>query len=168
MLDFFDATKVALTATPALHTSEIFGHPVYRYSYRQAVIDGYLIDHLPPKRIVTALNEAGIHFEGGEIVDLIDMKTGEVEQAELPDEIDFEVEQFNKRVHTRAFNRVVCETLAEEIPPDSPGKVLIFASRDDHADLPVEELQRALEVNMDPSQRGWSKRSQVRPTGPPT
>jgi len=154
VLDFFDATKVALTATPALHTSEIFGHPVYRYSYRQAVIDGHLIDHLPPKRIVTALNEAGIHFEGGETVDLIDMKTGEVEQAELPDEIDFEVEQFNKRVHTRAFNRVVCETLAEEVPPDSPGKVLIFASRDDHADLLVEELQRALEEEYGPQPKG--------------
>lgn len=154
VLDFFDATKIALTATPALHTSEIFGHPVYRYSYRQAVIDGHLIDHLPPKRIVTALNEAGIHFEGGETVDLIDMKTGEVEQSELPDEIDFEVEQFNKRVHTRAFNRVVCETLAEEIPPDSPGKVLIFASRDDHADLLVEELRRALELEYGPQPQG--------------
>ncbi|MDO6757043.1 type I restriction-modification system endonuclease [Phaeobacter inhibens] len=154
VLDFFDATKVALTATPALHTSEIFGHPVYRYSYRQAVIDGHLIDHLPPKRIVTALNEAGIHFEGGETVELIDMKTGEVEQAELPDEIDFEVEQFNKRVHTRAFNRVVCETIAEEVPPDSPGKVLIFASRDDHADLLVEELQRALEQEHGPQPKG--------------
>ncbi len=154
VLDFFDATKVALTATPALHTSEIFGHPVYRYSYRQAVIDGYLIDHLPPKRIITALNEAGIHFEGGETVDLIDMKTGEVEQAELPDEIHLEVEQFNKRVHTRAFNRVVCETLAEEIPPDSPGKVLIFASRDDHADLLVEELQRVLEEEYGPQPKG--------------
>ena len=33
------------------HTSEIFGDPAYRYSYRQAVVDGYLIDHEPPLRI---------------------------------------------------------------------------------------------------------------------
>jgi len=42
VLDYFDATKVALTATPALHTREIFGAPVFRYGYRQAVIDGYV------------------------------------------------------------------------------------------------------------------------------
>jgi type I restriction enzyme R subunit len=40
VLDFFDATKVALTATPALHTTQIFGRPVYSYGYRQAVIEG--------------------------------------------------------------------------------------------------------------------------------
>jgi len=34
VLDYFDAFKVGLTATPALHTSDIFGKPVYAYSYR--------------------------------------------------------------------------------------------------------------------------------------
>jgi type I restriction enzyme R subunit len=57
VLDHFDAVKIGLTATPALHTTEIFGEPVYQYSYRQAVIDGYLIDHEPPVRIVTKLAE---------------------------------------------------------------------------------------------------------------
>src|SRR5690606_18672499 len=45
IIDHFDAVKVALTATPALHTVDIFGgekkQPVYRYSYRKAVIDGF-------------------------------------------------------------------------------------------------------------------------------
>ncbi|MEL7470860.1 MAG: type I restriction-modification system endonuclease [Pseudomonadota bacterium] len=150
VLDFFDATKIALTATPALHTREIFGHPVYRYSYRQAVIDGFLIDHQPPRRIVTALNQAGIHFEGGEDVEVIDARTGQVDLFEVPDDVDFEVDKFNKRVHTRAFNRVVCETIAEEIALDSPGKTLIFAARDDHADLIVEELMKALEAEHGP------------------
>ena len=45
VLDHFDAVRIGLTATPALHTTGIFGEPVYTYSYRQAVIDGYLIDH---------------------------------------------------------------------------------------------------------------------------
>ena len=40
VIDYFDAVKIALTATPALHTTEIFGKPVYEYSYRTAVIDG--------------------------------------------------------------------------------------------------------------------------------
>jgi type I restriction enzyme R subunit len=46
VLEHFDAVKIGLTATPALHTVEIFGNPIYTYSYREAVIDGYLIDYL--------------------------------------------------------------------------------------------------------------------------
>ena len=37
VLDYFDAVKVGLTTTPAKHTSDIFGKPVYTYSYREAV-----------------------------------------------------------------------------------------------------------------------------------
>jgi type I restriction enzyme, R subunit len=144
VLDYFDAVKVGLTATPALQTTEIFGAPVYRYSYRQAVIDGYLIDHLPPKRIVTALNQAGITFKGGEEVSIVDPDTGEIDTAELPDALNFEVEQFNKRVYTPEFNRVVAEAIAQEIPPTASGKTLIFAARDDHADTLVSSLKIAL------------------------
>jgi type I site-specific restriction endonuclease len=43
-----------LTATPALHTVDLW-RPNFYYSYREAVIDGYLIDHDPPIRIETAL-----------------------------------------------------------------------------------------------------------------
>ena len=32
--------KIALTATPALHTTEIFGQPVFKYTYREDVIEG--------------------------------------------------------------------------------------------------------------------------------
>ena len=144
VLDYFDATKVALTATPALHTSEIFGRPVFNYSYRQAVIDGYLTDHLPPKRILTALAEAGIKFEGGEEVEIIDPRSGKVELSTLEDTVKLEVEKFNKKVYTESFNRVVCEALAAEIDPRAPGKTLIFAARDDHADRVVRLLKCAL------------------------
>ena len=40
VLDYFDATRIALKPTPALHTREIFGPAVFHYRYRQAVIDG--------------------------------------------------------------------------------------------------------------------------------
>lgn len=144
VLDYFDATKVALTATPALHTREIFGAPVFHYSYRQAVIDGYLIDHRPPRRITTALSQAGIHFEEGEEVEIIDPRTGEVDLFDLEDEVDFEVGEFNKKVYTTAFNRAVADAIAAECPPDQPGKTLLFAARDDHADILVEQLRAAL------------------------
>lgn len=147
ILDYFDATKIALTATPALHTREIFGHPVFHYGYRQAVVEGYLNDHLPPKRITTALSEAGIHFEGGEEVEIIDRKTGQIDLFDLPDDVtlDYDLADFNRRVYSEAFNRIVCNAIATEIPPLRPGKTLIFAARDAHADDLVRLLTEALQ-----------------------
>ena len=52
VLDHFDAVRIGLTAIPALHTTQIFGPPIFQYSYREAVIDGYLVDHEPPLRIL--------------------------------------------------------------------------------------------------------------------
>ncbi|MDX2240994.1 MAG: DEAD/DEAH box helicase family protein [Leptolyngbyaceae cyanobacterium bins.302] len=67
MLDQFDAVKIGLTATPALHTTQIFGEPVYTYTYREAVIDGWLIDHEPPFQISTQLSEEGIVWNPGDV-----------------------------------------------------------------------------------------------------
>lgn len=53
VIEYFDAVKIALTATPALHTTQIFGEPIFTYSYREAVIDGWLVDHDPPYIINT-------------------------------------------------------------------------------------------------------------------
>lgn len=144
VLDFFDATKVALTATPALHTREIFGAPVYHYGYRQAVIDGFLIDHRPPRRIVTALSQTGIHFEQGEEVNIIDPRTGQIDLFDLDDQVDFEIAEFNKKVYTEPFNKAVAQAIAIECPPDQAGKTLLFAARDDHADILVKALREAL------------------------
>jgi type I restriction enzyme, R subunit len=102
VLEHFDAVKIGLTATPALHTVEIFGDPIYTYSYRAAVIDGYLIDHEPPVRIETALAQAGIRFKAGEQIEILDSRTGKIDLTHTPDEISFEVEGFNRKVVTRS------------------------------------------------------------------
>lgn len=146
VLEHFDAVKVGLTATPALHTVQIFGNPIYTYSYREAVIDGYLIDHEPPVRIETALAQAGIRFQAGEEIEILDTRTGAIDLAHTPDEISFDVEDFNRKVVTVPFNRVVAEELARHIDPDLPGKTLVFAISDAHADIVVEELKRAFEA----------------------
>lgn len=146
VFDHFDAVKVALTATPALHTTQIFGTPAFNYGYRQAVLDGYLVDQAPVRRILTKLNTEGIHLDAGAIVEVIEPTTGQIDLFETPDAVDFEVEQFNRRVLTRDFNRVVAEAIAAEIPPDRPGKALIFAVNRDHADVLVDELRKALEI----------------------
>jgi hypothetical protein len=128
VLDYFDAVKIGLTATPALHTTDIFGPPIYRHSYREAAIDGYLVDHEPPVRIETGLAKAGIKFAKNERIELLNTLTGAVDLAFAPDEIRFDVEQFNKKVVTEAFNQVVAEELTKHIDPALPGKTLIFAA----------------------------------------
>lgn len=111
VLDYFDATKIGLTATPALHTVQIFGEPVFRYSYREAVVDGYLVDHEPPVRIKTALSENGIHFAAEDEVTFVHAPTGQAELFKLPDALDFDVESFNRTVITEPFNRAVADEL---------------------------------------------------------
>jgi type I restriction enzyme, R subunit len=143
VLDRFDAVRVGLTATPALHTVQIFGKPVFTYTYRQAVIDGWLIDHEPPIRITTALSAGGIHWKKGEELKIYNPETELVDLTSAPDDIDVEVESFNRLVVTEPFNRVVCAQLADNIDPVLPGKTLIFAASDVHADLVVDLLSKA-------------------------
>jgi type I restriction enzyme, R subunit len=145
VLDHFDAVKIALTATPAKHTAQIFGRPVYRYTYREAVIDGHLIDHEPPINLVTRLAENGIHFDKGQQVPLFDPGTVSLDLVLMDDEVNLEVESFNKKVLSKAFNQVVCEALAEYIDPTLPEKTLVFAATDFHADQVVEHLKDAFE-----------------------
>lgn len=146
VLEHFDAVKIGLTATPALHTVSIFGNPVFTYSYREAVIDGYLIDHEPPVQIITALAQAGITFAKGEQVPVFNPGTGQVDLAQLPDEVRFEVDEFNRRVITEPFNQAVAEELARHIDPTLPGKTLIFAVSDAHADIVVKAVKAAFQA----------------------
>lgn len=145
VIDYFDATKIALTATPALHTTEIFGQPVYTYTYREAVMDGYLVDHDAPHRLTTKLATEGIRFAEGDTLPIYDTATGEIaNSAELADEVTFEVEDFNRSVITENFNRTVLKEIARDLDPSMPelfGKTLIYAVDDTHADLIVDLLK---------------------------
>jgi type I restriction enzyme, R subunit len=145
VLDYFDAVKIGLTATPALHTTQVFGLPVYIYSYREAVIDGYLVDHEPPIQINTQLSTGGIKWRVGEEVKLYNVQKSQVDLFTTPDEIQLEVEAFNRKVITEPFNRVVCEYLAQELDPNSRQKTLIFCANDAHADLVVTLLKHAFQ-----------------------
>lgn len=143
VLDYFDAIKIGLTATPAKHTSEIFGPPVYTYSYREAVADDWLIDHEPPIRYTTLLSKNGIQFEKGEAIEVVNTQTGEVTTEELDDELNFEVDAFNRQVINEDFNRVICEQLVQELDPFSDEKTLIFCATDLHADMVKRLLDKA-------------------------
>ncbi len=145
VIEYFNAIKIALTATPALQTTEIFGQPVFKYTYREAVIEGYLVDHDAPHELKTKLSSEGIHYKQGETVTIYDPVTGEITNSELiDDELDFDVDSFNRQVITEPFNRAVLEEIAKNIDPESPreqGKTLIYAVNDDHADLIVSILK---------------------------
>ncbi len=146
VVEYFDAVKIALTATPALQTTEIFGQPVFKYTYREAVIEGYLVDHDAPHKLTTKLSKEGIHYKEGDIVVCYDPVTGEITNSELlADELDFDVEAFNRQVITEPFNQTVLTEIARDIDPENPdvqGKTLIYAVNDDHADMIVKILKK--------------------------
>ena len=145
VIEYFDAVKIALTATPALQTTQIFGQPVFKYTYREAVIEGYLVDHDAPHTLETKLSREGIHYKPGDTVAVYDPITGELTNSELlDDELNFDVEQFNRQVITRGFNEAVLAEIARDIDPENPeeqGKTLIYAVDDAHADMIVDILK---------------------------
>ncbi|MCX6137873.1 MAG: type I restriction-modification system endonuclease [Ignavibacteriales bacterium] len=146
VLDYFDAYKIGMTATPALHTQDIFGSPIYRYTYRQAVLEGYLIDFEPPYTLTTKLSDGGIIWHQGEQPLVYDHETQELNKLDkLEDELKIDIEGFNKDVITEEFNRVVCRELVKHLAPDSKEKTLIFAANDQHADLVVKTLTEEFE-----------------------
>ena len=163
VIEYFDAVKIALTATPALQTTEIFGQPVFKYTYREAVIEGYLVDHDAPHHLETKLSSGGIHYKSGDMIMLYDSVTGEITNSELlDDELDFDVEQFNRQVITENFNKTVLKEIARDIDPENPeeqGKTLIYAVNDAHADMIVSILREIY------SEYGVSNEAIVKITG---
>ncbi|EKF9384339.1 type I restriction-modification system endonuclease [Vibrio cholerae] len=147
VIEYFDAFKVGLTATPAIHTVDIFGEPVFSYSYTEAVIDGHLVDHLPPVRIHTKLNTEGINYQVNEEVQVYDPQTQQLDLIHTPDELDFDVSDFNRKVIAPEFTKVISKWLIESdsLNPYSQEKSLIFCVTDRHADEVVEALKQACE-----------------------
>jgi type I restriction enzyme R subunit len=146
VIEYFDAVKIGLTATPAPHTVKIFGPPVFNYSYREAVVDGWLVDHEPPHQIVTRLSKDGIKWAKGDTVPIFNPSTGEITNLEnIPDEIRLEIDHFNKLVLTENFNRTVARELVKTLDPDDDAKTLVFAATDDHADTVVRVLKESFE-----------------------
>ncbi len=145
VLDHFDAVRIGITATPALHTTQIFGRPIYEYTFRQAVLDGHLVDSDVPVRIETKLSRDGIRWTVGDTVTRYDRTRQTVDLATLEDDVAFDVEQFNRSVLTEGFNRAVCGWLAPHLDPHGRRKTLVFCVDDAHADLVVRLLREELQ-----------------------
>ena len=146
VIEYFDAVKIALTATPALHTTEIFGEPVFTYSYREAVIDGWLVDYDPPYKINTDFTENKAKFKRGETIAVYDPNTGELLNGSvMQDELEFDVSEFNKKIILPDHTNKVLREVAEYLNPESREKTLIFAVNDAHADQIVDTLRKIYE-----------------------
>jgi type I restriction enzyme R subunit len=142
VLDHFDAIKIGLTATPAQHTTAYFKDIVFRYSYEQAVKDGYLVDYDAVK-IESGVRIKGITLDEGEEVQQIDPSSGAQQLDLLEDERHFEVTEVESSITAPDSNLKIIKEVAkyalehEEKTGRFP-KTLIFADNDlphtSHAD----------------------------------
>jgi type I restriction enzyme R subunit len=142
VLDHFDAIKIGLTATPALHTLSLFKEVIYRYTSEQAIIDGWLVDYEAVK-IKSDVRMKGAFLKEGEHVGVIDTTTGIETYDQLEDEREFPTEEIEVKITSPDSNRKIIKEIAkyaykhEEETGRFP-KTLIFAVNDlphtSHAD----------------------------------
>ena len=162
VLDYFDATLIGLTATPALHTTEIFGKPVFSYSFTRAVEEGYLVNYDQPIRYITKLSQAGIEIPEGTTVQVMTNATGQQSTALLEDDMAFDVADFNRRVINESFNKVICQALVDDLNPLGDEKTMIFCVTDRHADQVVALLSKLFKEKYG---KEWNNDAVVKITG---
>jgi type I restriction enzyme R subunit len=165
VLDYFDAVKIGLTATPALHTTQIFGAPVFTYSYREAVVDGYLVDYEPPIQITPNSLRRGISWKAGEEVKVYNTGRQQIELFKAPDEIKLKVDDFNRKVITDRSMRWSATTWRRSStrpPPQDPDLLRQRQPRRPGGG-PAEE---GLRGQYGASRTTPSSRSPARPTSP--
>lgn len=134
VLNYFDAIKVGLTATPASHTVAYFGNPIYRYTVEQAVLDGFLVDYQAIK-IKSDVRINGIFLKEGEKVGLKNPETGKELIDALEDEREFNSQDVERKITSPDSNRKILEeirkyALEHESKTGRFPKTLIFAVND--------------------------------------
>ena len=142
VLEYFDAIKIGLTATPAPHSLSLFKEVIYRYTTDQAIHDGFLVDYDAIK-IKSNVRMNGVFLKSGDPVGIVDTKTGEEIYDELEDEREFSSEEIEQKITAPESNKKIIKEIAryaykhEEETGHFP-KILIFAVNDlphtSHAD----------------------------------
>lgn len=142
VLDYFDAVKIGLTATPATHTIAMFKNKVFSYTTEQAILDGYLVDYDAVK-IKSDIHINGAFLKEGEMVGEIDMETGAEQLDELEDEREFSAVEIEQKITSPDSTKKIISSLkkytdAHEKENKRFPKMLIFAVNDlphvSHAD----------------------------------
>ncbi len=142
VLEYFDAVKIGLTATPALHTVAYFGNPISRYPIEEAILDGYLVDYNAVK-INSGIRMTGVFLKEGEQVEKVDTKTGQLQIENLEDERVYNATEVERKITVPDSNKEVIAEIAKyalefEKERGHFPKTLIFAVNDvshtSHAD----------------------------------
>ena len=140
ILDYFSpAVQLGLTATPRrqdnVDTYKYFGEPVYTYSLKEGVNDGFLTP-FKVKRIKTTLDDY-IYTSDDQIIE------GEVEEGKIYEEPDF-----NKIIIIKEREAKRVRVILDEINQNE--KTIIFCANQDHA-LAVRDLVNQMKENKDPN-----------------
>lgn len=152
VLDHFDAIKIGLTATPALHTKAYFKDIIFEYGIDRAIQEGWLVDY-DIVRIHSGIRMEGMFLKRGEHVELIDTQTGKSRYDVLEDEREFDSTRIEKDITAPDMNKkIVVEfakyALKQEEESGRFPKTLVFAVNDlehiSHADRLVNILREQL------------------------
>jgi len=140
ILDYFaPAVQLGLTATPKrkdnLDTYAYFGEPVFIYSLKDGINDGYLTP-FRVKQISTSLDEY-VYTPDDKVVER------EVEAGKHYEEADF-----NKIIEIRERERKRVERFMSMIDPRE--KTLVFCATQDHA-LAIRDLINQIKASTDPN-----------------
>ena len=135
---FAPAVQLGLTATPKrkqnADTYAYFGEPVYVYSLKEGINDGFLTP-FKVKQIQTTLDDY-IYTPDDDVIE------GEIEQSKRYTEPDF-----NRIIEIEAREKKRVEIFMEAI--DQREKTIVFCSTQDHA-LAVRNLINQVKTNSDP------------------
>ena len=142
VLDYFDAIRIGLTATPATHSLAMFKHKVFTYTTDEAVMAGWLVDYDAIK-IKSEIHINGAFLKEGELVGEIDMESGTEQLDQLEDEREFAANEVESKITAPDSTRKIIKAIkkytdAHEKECGRFPKMLIFAVNDlphvSHAD----------------------------------
>ncbi|MBI4083928.1 MAG: DEAD/DEAH box helicase family protein [Candidatus Lambdaproteobacteria bacterium] len=135
ILEYFEPSyQIGMTATPLREdnrdTYRYFGNPIYTYSLRQGIADGFLAPYRV-HRVITTWDAAGWRPSPSDL---------DRYGREIPDE-EYHTTDFERRVALRARTEAVARHVTAHLrATDRFGKTLVFCVDQEHAD----EMRRAL------------------------
>ncbi|MGN6555157.1 MAG: type I restriction endonuclease subunit R, partial [Verrucomicrobiota bacterium] len=140
VLEYFDASLIGLTATPAPQTIAYFHqNRVAEYNHERAVTDGVNVGY-DVYRIKTKVTEAGGKVDKGFLVDHRSKASRKARQEVLADDLDYTPEDLDRSVVVPDQIRTILRTYRDIVQTELfPGrelvpKTLIFAKDDSHAE----------------------------------
>ena len=123
ILNYFSpAVHLGLTATPKrienADTYQYFGEPVYKYSLKEGIQDGFLTP-FKVKRIQTTM-DSYIHTLDNEVLE------GEIEEGDV-----YTLSEFNTKIVIEARERKLVQTMLANLNPQE--KTIVFCANQAHA-----------------------------------